>query len=418
MFYNRTHATAKWGTMATDWEAGVNFQRLIQDRFQKAQESIRTNGLGAMLAFNFDNIRYITGTHIGEWCRDKMDRYALCPRDGKSFLFDPAIPAKRISCPWMEDRMEPPIANMQGSLPPSMKVQDDFAKQIKRILTDYGVEKEPLGVDLIELSMMRALEKEGIEVVEGQQAILDAREVKTSDEIELLKQSAAMVDATYEDIARAIKPGTRENELVALANQRLFTLGSERVECVNSVSGGRGKPHSHTFSDRIIQPGDMIFLDIMHSFNGYRTCYYRTFICGKPNKYQNEAYEKVSKWVSAAIDVIKPGVTTADVCREWPRAEEFGYRNEDEAYLLQYGHGIGLSLWERPILSRRFCFDHPAPIKEGMVFAVECWCGAEDGSGAARIEEEVVVTKDGCEIITNYPSDHLISCGLPGCEVY
>jgi Xaa-Pro aminopeptidase len=180
------------------------------------------------------------------------------------------------------------------------------------------VEKEPLGVDLIELSMMRALEKEGIEVVDGQQAVLDAREVKTSDEIELLKQSAAMVDATYEDIARAIKPGTRENELVALANHRLFTLGSERVECVNSVSGGRGKPHSHTFSDRIIQPGDMIFLDIMHSFNGYRTCYYRTFICGKPNKYQTEAYEKVSQWVSAAIDIIRPGVTTADVCSMAP----------------------------------------------------------------------------------------------------
>jgi Xaa-Pro dipeptidase len=418
MFYNRSHATAKWGTMAMDWEAGVNFERLIEERLQKAQRSIRTNGLGAVLAFNFDNIRYMTGTHIGEWCRDKMNRYALCPREGKPFLFDPAIPAKRISCPWMEERMEPPIANMLGSLPPAMNVQDAFAKQIKRILTAYGVDKEPLGVDTIELAMLKALEKEGIEVVDGQQAMLDAREVKTPDEIELLKQSAAMVDATYEDIARAIRPGTRENELVAIANHRLYMLGSERVECVNSVSGGRGKPHCHTFADRIIQPGDMIFLDIMHSFNGYHTCYYRTFICGKPNKYQIDAYEKVSGWVSAAIDIIKPGVTTADVCAVWPPAEEFGYRNEDEAYLLQYGHGVGLGLWERPILSRRFCFDHPTVIKEGMVFAVECWCGAEDGSGAARVEEEVVVTKNGCEIITNYPSDHLISCGLPGCEVY
>src|SRR3546814_1232348 len=91
--------------------------------------------------------------------------------------------------------------------------------------------------------------------------------------------AAAMVDATYVDIAKAIRPGTRENELVAIANDRLFRMGSERVECVNSVSGPRGRPHSHTFSDRMIQPGDMIFLDIMHSYNGYRTCYYRTFIC-------------------------------------------------------------------------------------------------------------------------------------------
>ena len=266
--------------------------------------------------------------------------------------------------------------------------------------------------------MLRALEKGGIEVVDGQQAMLDAREVKTADEIELLKQAAAMVDAVYEDIARAIRPGTREHELVALANEKLFLLGAERVECVNSVSGARGKPHSHTFSDRIIQPGDMVFLDLMHAFNGYRTCYYRTFICGQPNKYQIEAYETCSKWLSDGIDAIKPGATTAEVAGVWPKAEEFGYRNEDEAFLLQYGHGIGLSLWERPIISRRFSFDHPTEFNEGMTFAVECWCGAEDGSGAARIEEEIVVTKDGCEIITNYPSDHLISCGLPGCEVY
>ena len=162
MQYNRPHTTAKWGTMATDWEAGVNFPRLIEERFEKAQASVKASGLGAVLAFNFDNIRYITGTHIGEWCRDKMNRYAICPREGGSFLFDPAVPAKRISSPWMEERMEIPISTMLGALPPAMKVEDAFAKQIKRVLTDYGIEKEPLGVDLMELPMLRALEKEGI----------------------------------------------------------------------------------------------------------------------------------------------------------------------------------------------------------------------------------------------------------------
>ena len=101
----------------------------------------------------------------------------------------------------------------------------------------------------------------------------------------------------------------------------------------------------------------------------------------------------------------------------WPDATEFGYRDEAEAFLLQYGHGVGLSLWERPIISKRYRGQNQ-PLREGMVFALETWCGAEDGSGAARIEEEVVVTKDGCEIITNFPSDRLISCGLPGCEIF
>jgi Xaa-Pro aminopeptidase len=415
--YNRPHASATWGQMAKDWERGVDYARLIRARFERAQEAVRESGLGAVLCFNVDNVRYLTGTHIGEWARDKFDRYALCAREGGPFLWDPAPPAKRISSPWISDRIGSPISNMQGALPPEMRVQEAFAQQIRQSLVDYGVADRPLGIDLLELPMIRALEAVGIEVVDGQQTMLDAREIKTPDEIEILKAAAAMVDATYYDICRAIRPGIRESELVAIAHDRLFRLGSERVECVNSVSGPRGTPHCHTFSDRIIQPGDMVYLDIMHSFNGYRTCYYRTFCCGEPNRHQQEAYELASKWISASIDAIRPGATLDDVAGAWPAAAEFGYKNEDEAFLLQYGHGIGLSLWERPIISRRFAGQKKV-LREGMVFAVETWKGAADGSGAARIEEEVVVTKQGCEVITNFPSDRLISCGLPGCDVF
>ena len=355
MKYNRPQATASWGTMAKDWEKGIDYHRLFKERLKRAPRTRSATPASArVLCFNFDNIRYVTGTHIGEWARDKFMRYALCPAEGPPFLWDPAPPAKRISSPWIADNVAAPITTMQGALPPWMNVAGDFAKQIKKALVHYGIEKEPLGIDLMELPMLRALEKEGIEVVDGQQALLDAREIKTADEIELLKMAAAMVDATYVDIARAIRPGTRENELVAIANDRLFRMGSERVECVNSVSGPRGRPHSHTFSDRMIQPGDMVFLDIMHSFNGYRTCYYRTFICGEPNKHQIDAYETASKWISASIDMIRPGITPDEVAQVWPDAQEFGYRDEAEAFLLQYGHGVGLSLWERPIFSKRF----------------------------------------------------------------
>ncbi len=419
MHYNAPRSTATWGTMAKDWEAGVDYQKLIRERKERAQAAVKAAGLGAVLCFTFDNIRYITGTHLGEWGRDKSDRYVLCPAEGSGepYLWDPASPAKRKSSPWLDDRISAPISTLQGALEPDYGVQNVFAEQIKTTLVEMGLENQPIGIDLMELGMLRALEAVGIEVVDGQQAMLDAREIKTAEEIEVLKQAAAMVDATYMDIAQAIRPGTKESDLVAIANEQLFKLGSERVECVNSVAGPRGAPHSHTASDRIIQPGDMVFLDIMHSFNGYRTCYYRTFICGKPNQAQIDAYEKCSEWVSAAIDAIKPGVTVDEVAAVWPKAEEFGYKDEDEAFLLQFGHGIGLSLWERPIISRRYTGQNTV-LKEGMVFAVECWKGAEDGSGAARIEEEVVVTSDGCEVITNFPSDHLISCGLPGCEIY
>ncbi len=417
MKYNRPHATAAWGTMAKDWELGIDYQRMVKERSLRAQAAVKAAGLGGVLCFNVDNVRYVTGTHIGELARDKFDRYCLCPREGDPYLWDPAPPAKRISSPWIADRVAAPVSNLQGALAPKVGAQKDFARQIKQMQVHYGIDKEPLGIDLLELPMLRALEQEGIEVVDGQQAMLDAREVKTPEEIECLKVAAAMVDATYYDICKAIRPGVRENELVAIANDRLFRMGSERVECVNSVAGPRGTPHCHTFSDRIVQPGDMVYLDIMQTFNGYRTCYYRTFVCGEPNKHQIEAYDLASKWISASIDAIKPGVTVEQVADVWPAAQEFGYRDEEEAFLLQFGHGIGLSLWERPLLSRRFTGQNRV-LKEGMVFAVETWKGAADGSGAARIEEEVVVTKNGCEIITNFPSDRLISCGLPGCDVF
>src|SRR5574341_1520826 len=382
MKYNRPYSRARWGTMAKDFEMGVDFHRLRRERLAKAQAAIKARGLGAILCFDFDSIRYVCGTTILELFRDFMIQYCICPAEGKPVLFDSAVPAKRISAPWMEDRMHAPISVLKGALPPETAVPANFAQQVKRVLVELGVERQPLGIDVMEFPMQKALEKEGIILADGVQAILDAREIKTADEIELLKQCSAITDGVHDALSRAIRPGVKESDLVAIATQKFFELGADRVGGIQAVTGPRGLPHSHTPADRLIQPGDMVFIDPLGSFMGYRTCYYRCYVCGKPNKYQEEAYEKAAKWLSASIDAIKPGVTTADIAKVWPKAEEFGYRNEEEAFLQQFGHGIGVGLWERPIISRRF-LDHPQTIRENMVVAVETWCGAEDGSGAA-----------------------------------
>ena len=226
MKYNRPHATASYGTQAQDWERGIDYDRLFKARLKRAQDAIKAAGLGAVICFNFDNIRYVTGTHVGEWARDKFMRYALCGTEGAPLLWDPAAPAKRLSSPWVADNVAAPISTMQGGLPPWMNVQEDFARQIRKALVDRGVENMPIGIDVMELPMLRALEAAGIEVVDGQQALLDARQIKTPDEIELLKLAASMVDDSYVYIARGIRPVTRENELVAFANDKLFLMGS------------------------------------------------------------------------------------------------------------------------------------------------------------------------------------------------
>ena len=255
--------------------------------------------------------------------------------------------------------------------------------------------------------MLAALEACHITVRDGQQTMLDAREVKSQDEIMLLNMACAMVDGAYQLISERLKPGVRESQLVADVTKYLFDLGSEHVDNINAVSGERCSPHPHVFSDRLIRPGDQAFFDIIMSFIGYRTCYYRTFSVGRATKPQVVAYKKARDWMDEAIALIKPGVTTDKIARAFPKAQEIGFESEMAAFGLNFCHGIGLGLHERPIISRLNSFDDPMELQAGMMFAVETYCPATDGTSAARIEEEVIVTPAGAQIITLFPADEL-----------
>src|SRR5579875_3124795 len=388
------------GRMAVDFEERVDFTRLHRYRLERARAALEASGLGALLCFDMNNIRYLTSTHIGEWARDKVCRYALLTRGGEPTLWDFGSAAKhhRLHAPWLAP--ERCLAGMVG-------LRGSVAAEVAGLLADAGVAGMPLGVDIAEPTMIFALQEAGVEVRDGQQVMLDARQIKSGDEITLLSMSAAMVDGAYQRIAEVLKPGIRENEIVAEVNKVLYDMGSDDVEAVNAVSGERCSPHPHVFSDRLIRPGDQAFFDIIQAYNGYRTCYYRTFNVGRATPAQRDAYTRAREWIDAAIDLVKPGVTTDTIARVWPRAEEFGFESEMEAFGLQFGHGLGLALHERPIISRLNSLDHPVELHEGMVFALETYCPAADGYSAARIEEEVVVTASGAQVITLFPADEL-----------
>jgi len=299
------------------------------------------------------------------------------------------------------------MVGLRGAVAPDAGLFRDAAREIARLLRDEGVADMPLGIDIAEPPMVAALEAEGIDVRDGQQVMLDAREVKSPDEIMLLNTACSMVDGAYQRIAEQLKPGIRESDLVADVTRYLFDLGSEHVDNINAVSGERCSPHPHVFSDRIIRPGDQAFFDIIQTFLGYKTCCYRTFVVGRASDAQRDAYKRAREWIDASIELMKPGATTADVAAVWPAAEAFGFSSEMEAFGLQFGHSVGLFLHERPIISRLNSLDHPVEIKEGMVIALETYCPASDGYSAARIEEEVVVTANGPQVITRFPSDEL-----------
>ncbi len=400
------------GVMGVDWESRVDWERLRNHRVARARQMMEKFDLGALLLFETSNIRYVTATQIGYWAFNKGERWALLTREGRPRIWDfgSAAKAHRLQLPHLYDRENSVGGNtgLQGAIGPETGLHSRAAKEIKQVLEEEGLVGEQLGVDMAETGVFLALQAEGLEVVDGQQAMMRAREIKSDDEIVLLTQACAMVDGVYQDIFEMLKPGIRESDVVGMAHDRLFEMGSEFVEAVNSIAGERCSPHPHVFSDRLIRPGDQAYFDIIHVFNGYRTCYYRTFVVGRATQAHRDAFKQSREWMDAAIALVKPGTTTDQIAKVWPEAHEFGFEDEMDAFGLQFGHGVGVGLHERPIISRLNSLETPVEIEEGMVFALETYAPAADGRSAARIEEEVVVTEDGCKVITLFPCEELM----------
>src|ERR671925_15805 len=398
------------GHTQVDFEERVDFKRLHAYRLGRARQALAQSDLGALLLFDQYNIRYVSSTVIGEWARDKLTRWGLLTGNGEPWVWDFGSAARhhRLYAPWIPERQSlAGMVGLRGAVSPKAGLFKQAAQEIKDILKAEGVAGMPLGIDVVEPPFLFALQELGIEVRDGQQVMLEARMIKSQDELTLLNMAAAMVDGVYQDIYEALKPGVRENDIVALATKRLYEMGADCVEAINAISGERCSPHPHNFTDRIIRPGDQAFFDIIMSFTGYRTCYYRTFNVGRATRAQVDAYKKAREWMDAAIALIKPGVTTDNIARALTEAKEIGFASEMDAFGLNFCHGLGLGLHERPLISRVNSLKEPIELKAGMVFAVETYCPATDGISAARIEEEVILTPKGAKIISLFPAEDL-----------
>jgi len=398
------------GHMQVDFEERIDFRRLHDYRLARTRAALANSGLGALLCFDQNNIRYTTSTVIGEWARDKLTRYCLLTGNGDPYVWDFGSAAKhhRLHAPWLRhDHCRAGLLGLRGAVGGDGVLFREAAREIKSLLDAEGVGDMPLGIDVVEPPMMLELQKLGIEVRDGQQTMLAAREVKNIDELTLLNMAAAMVDGVYQDIAEALKPGVKESEIVELATARLYAMGSDCVEAINAISGERCSPHPHNFTDRLIRPGDQAFFDIIQSYMGYRTCYYRTFNVGLATASQRTAYRKAREWMDRAIDLLKPGVSSDRIAASFPTGKEIGFAGEMDAFGLNFCHGLGLGLHERPLVSRLNSLKEPIELKVGMVFAVETYCPASDGYSAARIEEEVILTPAGPKVISLYPAQDL-----------
>ena len=325
-----------FGPNAVDWEERVDLGRLRDERLARLRAQLERSELGALLSFDFANIRYMTSTHIGTWAMDKLIRFALLPRGGEPVVWDFGSAARhhQLYNPWLDHTPGPATpegAGRPGPGPASPRCAARSTRTPASPPTWPG--RSPPSCASTAWPTRRSASTwprcrcsprcraEGIETVDGQQVFLEARRTKTRDEISLLAQACSMVDAAYTELYEFLRPGVRENECVGLVSKVLYGLGSEYVEGVNAISGERCSPHPHVYSDRLIRPGDPAFFDILHSHLGYRTCYYRTFAVGSASRAQRDAYVRCREYMDQAIALVKPGATTADIVSLWPRAD-------------------------------------------------------------------------------------------------
>jgi Xaa-Pro aminopeptidase len=314
--------------------------------------------------------------------------------------------------PWIpKDHVRWSYAWIKGAAGPASLAQvKKFTNAVKQEMKKANVAGMKLGVDFIDINMLKVFAEEKIDWTDGMTPMMEARAIKNEDEQEALRMVGAIGDAAHWEFMKFLQPGRTENQLTAHIMQYLYSVpGMEDVEDVIVSSGPNTWPNWRNFSDRIVKPGDIVFMDLAAlTWNGYKSCYYRTYCAGKePTSEQKDIYATALKWLYDSIKAVKVGTTTREIASKWPSAKEaWGYAEEDQAAANLWGHGLGLAQYDQPVISRIWSLDHPIEIKEGMVFALETQHGKKFEWGV-RIEEMLIVHKDRIEIISSFPVEQI-----------
>jgi len=401
-----------YGPAGIDWQERVNFTRMREERAARVRSLMKKKNIPVLLLSNSVNKRYATGKKSS--VLNLILDYVLFFAEQDPIIYEHAdvgIHLKKNS-PWFKpENIRSAHSWLGGIVGPKATTitAEKWAKEIKEDLQRRGHAKDVLGFDSLDGTGREALQAVGIKTVDCSAMMAEARMVKTEDEVNCLRLAAAIVDRAWWAVYENLRPGIRENEIQAIAYKTLYEMNIEDAK-VWGASGPRGWPNyrGSGSTDRIIQPGDLFFQDIYDvSYNGYRTCYYRTFCVGrKPTAKQRDWHKQCYDWIYSALAEVKPGATTADAARRLPEAKFFGYPGENWAILSQWGHGIGLTLYEQPVISRAYSLDDPVVFQKGMTFAIETQMG-EEGVGGARLEEMVVVTDKGYEVMTRWPAEEI-----------
>ena len=394
----------------TDYQAGINFERMRAERLSRTQAALKRHNIAAALFVRHENIRYTLAVK-GHAFAPQLS-YALVFADHDPILYElgDMVEHQKMYCPWIRPEnirfsycWLDFICGPEGATEEAKR----FAAAIVTDLRANGVFGERIGVDALDEPGRSALRAAGVELVDVKPAIMEARRCKTPDELACIETAIAISNNGYTSFMN-FRPGMRERDGGAAMHEAMIRAGAE------FASGGvRSKLNTydvyhHGNTDRIVDAGDLVVVNTCGTtFAGYRVCIYRSFILGrKPNQKERDFYARCYDRVYGIIEAMKPGATTADAAKALLPSNTWGYPAEQSLLVAEVGHGIGMT-YEEPVISRIWSFDHPQVLEPGMVVAVECREG-EWGYGGVRLEEMVLVTESGNRILSKWPADEII----------
>jgi len=402
-----------FGPETADWQERIDPARMRSHRVERAREIMRRNGVPVLLEANTQNIRYLTGLRGFNY---PMCRYVLFFAEHEPVMYEHNGYYHQMpdQAPWIKE-WRPARSWLTGApgLAACQEEARDFAADIKRELESRGLLGEKLGLGGCDGMAREALVNAGIKnIVDSRAMMLEARAIKNRDEISCLKMIAAMVDGVWFRIWERLKPGIRDSDLATIGSAAGYEFGMESAVPGGWRTGPTTFDRGFHQSSRVIQVGDLVYGSYCGAtYMGYGSCTYRTFIVGRePSSKEKDWYKRLRDRIDAIIDEIKPGRTTADAARHFPPASSWGYKEEVEVLASEIGHGIGLGTstgYDMPIINRLWSFKHPQVFEEGMTIAVESREG-ETRVGGVRLENMLVVTKDGAEIMDHFPREEIL----------
>lgn len=391
------------GQTGTLLERGVDFERLRRERLEKVQAGMRSRGIGALLLTDTMNIRYTTGVSVMPiWTATNLAHYVLVPAEGSPVVFEMArakfraeefFPDVRNAYHWQ--------ARFAEQMAPERSAE--WAKEIKSVLEDWGVAGAWLGVDCLDYHGFTALQGQELRLADADEPMEAARVIKTLDEIELMRQSAAVCEAALYDLEQAIRPGVSEHELLGVFQQKLISLGGEHCFTRLLSTGHKTNPWFHEAGSKLVRPGDLVAFDTDATGpEGYICDTSRTFLCGdKPTPTQRDAYKAAYDFVQELASKLRPGLSYGELLEDLPDYPS-AYKEQRYPFVL---HGVGTDD-EPPFLAFP---DEPGAerleggFRENMVVSVEFYAGAVGGQDGVKLEDEVWISAGGPVMLSLYP---------------